>query len=253
MWTCLVSWNASSPSWPSSRPRPERLIAAERAGVVVGQRVVDPDRAGAQLARRSGSPSRGRACRRWRRARTACRWRARSPRRGRFTGTIGATGPNVSSRSRSVSAGAPVTTAGRVVVAALVAGAVAADEQLRAGRHRGVDLRAHLVALGGADHRADVGRRVERVADPQRLRVVDERVQEVVVDLALHVEALGARAHLAGVQERGPGAAARRDLDLGRDVGADDERVLAAHLEVHARRRASPPARRSACRWRRCP
>ena len=28
------------------------------------------------------------------------------------TGTIGATGPNVSSRSRSVSAGAPVTTAG---------------------------------------------------------------------------------------------------------------------------------------------
>ena len=29
-----------------------------------------------------------------------------------FTGTIGATGPNVSSRSRSVSLGAPVTTVG---------------------------------------------------------------------------------------------------------------------------------------------
>ena len=29
-----------------------------------------------------------------------------------FTGTIGATGPKVSSRSRSVSAGAPVTIAG---------------------------------------------------------------------------------------------------------------------------------------------
>src|SRR5436305_600575 len=25
MWTCFVSWNASSPSWPSSRPRPDCL------------------------------------------------------------------------------------------------------------------------------------------------------------------------------------------------------------------------------------
>ena len=80
------------------------------------------------------------------------------------------------------------------------------------------------------------------IGSPTRKRagVFDERVDEVVVDLALDVEALGRRAHLAGVEERGPRAAASGDLDLGRHVGADDERVLAAELEVHA---GDPPRR----------
>ena len=58
--------------------------------------------------------------------------------------------------------------------------------------------------------------------------MLDERVVDVGVD----VEALGARAHLAGVEVGGPGAAAGDGLDLVGDVGADDERVLAAELEV---------------------
>ena len=62
--------------------------------------------------------------------------------------------------------------------------------------------------------------------------MVDERLEVVVVDVVDDVEALGRGADLARVQERGPGAAAGGDLDLGGDVGADDERVLAAHLEV---------------------
>ena len=77
---------------------------------------------------------------------------------------------------------------------------------------------------------------VERVADHQRLGVVDEGADVVVVDVLQHVEALGRGADLAGVQEGGPGAAAGGDLDASSgDVGADDERVLAAHLEVDPR------------------
>ena len=73
---------------------------------------------------------------------------------------------------------------------------------------------------------------VERVADDQRARVVDERLEVVVVDRLEDVEALGRGADLAGVQEGGPRAALRGDVDRRRHVGADDERVLAAELEV---------------------
>jgi hypothetical protein len=64
--------------------------------------------------------------------------------------------------------------------------------------------------------------------------VADERRKVVLVDVTHHVEALGRRAHLAGVQIRGPRPAARRDVDRVGDVGADDERVLAAQLQIHA-------------------
>ena len=62
--------------------------------------------------------------------------------------------------------------------------------------------------------------------------MVDERLQVVVVDLVEDVEALRRGADLPGVEERGPGAAPGRHVDLVGDVGADDERVLAAHLQV---------------------
>ena len=90
--------------------------------------------------------------------------------------------------------------------------------------------------------------RVERVADHERVRVVDELAHEVVVDRLHHVEALGRRAHLAGVQERGPGAALRGDVDRVGDVGTDDEGVLAAQLEVDARDALGALASRSSCR-----
>ena len=65
--------------------------------------------------------------------------------------------------------------------------------------------------------------------------MLDEHFHELVVQLARHVEALGRGAHLPGVQVGGPGAALGRHLHLAGHVGADDERVLAAHLEVHPR------------------
>ncbi len=69
-----------------------------------------------------------------------------------------------------------------------------------------------------------------------RPRVCSTKALDVVVeDLLGDVEALGRGADLAGVEEGSPGAAAGGDLHLRRDVGADDEGVLAAHLEVHPR------------------
>ncbi len=78
---------------------------------------------------------------------------------------------------------------------------------------------------------------VHRITKRQRLRVLDESIDVVVVDVLHHVEALGGGADLPGVQIRGPGAAAGGDPEvIGRgDVGADDEWVLATHLEVDPR------------------
>ena len=167
-----------------------------------------------------------------------------------LTGTIGATGPNVSSRSRSVSAAAPVTTVGAIEVAALVPGVVAAGHDLGARGDRRLDLGLDLVALRRRDHRPDVGGGIHRVADHERGGVIDERLQVVVVDVLHHVEALGRSADLAGVEERGPGAALGGDVELPGDVGADDEGVLAAHLEVDAGHPVGARARRPSCRSR---
>ena len=98
------------------------------------------------------------------------------------TGTIGATGPNVSSRSRAESGGAPVTTAGAKKWPAALAAVVAADEDLGAGGARRLELGEHLGALGCGDHRPDVGRDLERVAEDQAAGVLDEGVDVVVED-----------------------------------------------------------------------
>ena len=77
--------------------------------------------------------------------------------------------------------------------------------------------------------------RIERVAELQRVRVGDERRGEVVEDRLEDVEPLGRGADLACVEESRPGAALGRDIDVLGDVLADDERILAAQLEVDAR------------------
>ena len=155
-------------------PEARLLHPAERAGVVVGQRVVEPDRAGLDLAH--AAHDRLEVARVDVAAEPVAR-RVRELDRlvEARTGTIGATGPNVSSRSRSVSAGAPVTTAGAKKWPGPVPRAVAAGHELGARRDRALDLRRDLLALARRDHRADVGVRVERVAEHERARVVDER------------------------------------------------------------------------------
>ena len=87
--------------------------------------------------------------------------------------------------------------------------------------------------LAGVVDGAEEGVRV--VGEPDRgraLRVVGERGDEVVVDVRGGEHAGGRGAVLAGVEVAGDGDALDRRLDVG--VVEDDDRRLAAELEVHA-------------------
>ena len=83
----------------------------------------------------------------------------------------------------------------------------AADRHRRAVGHEGGDR----LALAGRDQRAHLGRLVERVADPDRLDVLLERLHERVERRALDEDARARAAVLAGVAEhRGAAAPPRR-------------------------------------------
>ena len=84
----------------------------------------------------------------------------------------------------------------------------------------------------GGGHRADLGLPLDRVAEPQLLRLAGDALDEAVGDLAHYVDALDPRAGLAGVGEAAPDGAGDRVVEVG--VGADDHRVLAAELEHRA-------------------
>ena len=160
-------------------------------------------------ARRSCSAgSRGPGARR--RGRRPCRWRARSPRRGPRTRKSAATGPKSSSspgrraghrRRRAPSAGrsSPARSSGS-----------AAQEQPRPGRHRALHLLGELVADRRGGERADLGRRVHRIADLERRHAADEARRERVVDRLVDDEALGRDAGLAVVDRARLDRGARR-------------------------------------------
>ena len=171
MWTCLVSWKASRPSRPSSRPSPDCLKPPNGPASLSVSGSLNQTVPGLDLAHAAHASSSGRACRRWRRARSGWSWRARSPRRATRTGTIGATGPKVSSRSRSVSAGAPVTTAGAKKWPRSWPAVAAADDDLGAGGDRRLDLVDDLLRAGAAEtigptsvRGVDAGRRARSAA-----------------------------------------------------------------------------------------
>ena len=128
-------------------PDARLLHPAERPRVVVGQRVVEPHRAGLDLAHAAHDVLAGRACRRWRPGRSGSSSQARSPRRGSTPARSARPGPNVSSRSSSVSSGAPVTTAGAKKWPALPSRVRPAGEQRGPGADRALDLGCDLVAL----------------------------------------------------------------------------------------------------------
>src|SRR5207237_4617172 len=81
-------------------------------------------------------------------------------------------------------------------------------------------------------HRPDVDVPLRRVAHTQRLRALDDAVDEAVGHLAHDVDALDPRAGLAGVREPAPQAAGDRVLEV--RVGEHDLGVLAAELEHRA-------------------
>ena len=91
---------------------------------------------------------------------------------------------------------------------------------------------------------------IERVSDTDAVEQLGGPRQERVVEAAMDVGAGGRRAVLAAVDERAGGRATRGRLEV--RVGADDERRLAAELEMDAlevrRREGLDPLARSRCR-----
>ena len=108
-----------------------------------------------------------------------------------------------------------------------------------------LDVLRHRLALllGDARPHVDVG--IEAVADAERFHAPRELVDELLVDRLVHEQARGRRAALAGRAERAPDRAVDGEIHV--RVLHDEDRVLAAHLEVQPLERRSaglrdPPA-----------
>ncbi len=89
-----------------------------------------------------------------------------------------------------------------------------------------------LVELLLVDDRADLRALLHGIVDVQALHALHQRADEAVVDALRHDEARGRRAALAGGEEGAVGGAFHRRLQIG--VVEDDQRVLAAHLQLEA-------------------
>ncbi len=106
-----------------------------------------------------------------------------------------------------------------------------AAAQHRTFREAARDVRLDLLAVLGTGQRAGLGLVVERAAQPDQLRPLDQPVDELVVDRLLDEQPGPGRADLAGVQEDGGEGVVDGDLAVG--VGEDDVGVLAAELQRH--------------------
>ncbi len=95
-----------------------------------------------------------------------------------------------------------------------------------------LDEAGHPVAVGEGDQRAEVGARVQRVAQPDPPVQLGHAGHEGVVERALDVGAGGGGAVLAAVDQGGGDGAVRRGVEVG--VVEDHERGLAAEFQVGA-------------------
>jgi hypothetical protein len=86
------------------------------------------------------------------------------------------------------------------------------------------------VVLTLVDQRADLRARIGGVADHCVARPREQPLSEVVIDHLLDEDASGRRALLSGRQERAGVGGRDGPIEIG--VGHDDERVVAAHLEL---------------------
>ena len=82
----------------------------------------------------------------------------------------------------------------------------------------------------------------KRIVDDQPLHALDHRGDEAIVNAFGHDQPARRRAALTGLEVRAVDRHRHRRCQI--RVVEDDERVLAAHLELHPRRRSSPPRRR---------
>ena len=144
------------------------------------------------------------------------------------------TGPNDSFCVDAHRARAAVEDGGQVVEAVgqrRVVGRRAATAEHGALGQAGRDVRRHLLAMCGADQGSGLGLLVERTAEADVDRPLDEGVHEPVVERLLDQQARAGGADLAGVQEDRGERVVEGHVDVG--VGEDDVGVLAAELEGH--------------------
>ncbi len=95
-----------------------------------------------------------------------------------------------------------------------------------------LDVAHHLVVVLGVHERADLGRRVVRVADDHARGLRGVALDELVVDVALHEDAAAGGAALAVEREDAEDRRVDRGLEVG--VGEDDRGRLAAELHRQA-------------------
>ena len=93
-----------------------------------------------------------------------------------------------------------------------------------------LDIAEDLVHRLLVDDRADLGLRIEAVADAEFLDLFDKLFAEFLVDLFVNDEPRRSRAPLSARAECTPQRAFDRVVDIG--VVHHDDRVLAAHFEA---------------------
>ena len=117
--------------------------------------------------------------------------------------------------------------------AGLFQGALAAAEHLGLVGMTGFDVGQHGVQVALVDQRADLGLRVQRMADLPALEGLDHHGHELVLDRALYQQARTGGAHLALVEADGHGGSLGGFLQAGR-VFEDDVGALAAGFQPDA-------------------
>ena len=118
---------------------------------------------------------------------------------------------------------------GRLDEVPAVAHPAAAGRRVGAGVHARGHVAEHLLVLLGGDQRPHLGVGVEPLADLDLPGLVGDPLDDLVIDLALDVQARARAAALALVEEDAVGRTRDRDLQVG--VLEEHLRALAAQLE----------------------
>ena len=105
---------------------------------------------------------------------------------------------------------------------------IAAAQQARAVLHTAADVVQHLIAVGKADHGAEIGGRIERIAHANARDAGDDGVLECRLEGVVHKHPCAVGTHLATAVKIRHHRNVRRQLDV--RVGTDDERRFAAQL-----------------------
>ena len=120
-----------------------------------------------------------------------------------------------------------------VKAACIDARLMSAERQARAFALRSLDVLERRLHLSGADHRAAVGLRLERIGGVDFLRDGEQFFDELICEAFLHQKAGAGGAHLPGIVENSPRGFGGGAPHI-RAIIEDDVRRLAAEFEADA-------------------